>query len=155
MCCTILDDVDGDGTGDDCDNCPDVANAAQVDTDLDGAGDACDCAPSDPGAFAAPGEVSGLHFDDPTTIAWDSPSATAGPDATHDVLRGDLGEFPVGTGPSETCVETGVTGTSASAPGIPAPGSGFHYLVRAVNVCGVGSYGFDGDGGERVASACP
>jgi hypothetical protein len=35
-------DSDGDGRADDTDNCPNVANAGQVDSDLDGSGDACD-----------------------------------------------------------------------------------------------------------------
>jgi cysteine-rich repeat protein len=39
-------DIDGDGRGDVCDNCPAVSNASQVDSDDDGAGDACDPLPS-------------------------------------------------------------------------------------------------------------
>jgi len=35
-------DVDGDGIGDDLDNCPNVSNANQNDLDSDGTGDACD-----------------------------------------------------------------------------------------------------------------
>ena len=37
-------DPDGDGWGNPCDNCPDVANPNQEDTDGDGLGDACDAA---------------------------------------------------------------------------------------------------------------
>jgi hypothetical protein len=36
-----LPDLDGDGVGDGCDNCPNVANAGQADGDGDGIGDAC------------------------------------------------------------------------------------------------------------------
>ncbi len=39
------DDGDGDGVGDDCDNCPAVANDDQADGDGDGLGDACDLCP--------------------------------------------------------------------------------------------------------------
>ncbi len=38
-------DVDVDGVGDMCDNCPLAANAGQQDADLDGIGDACDTKP--------------------------------------------------------------------------------------------------------------
>jgi hypothetical protein len=39
---SYLDDADGDGKSDDVDNCPRLANSAQVDVDGDGQGDVCD-----------------------------------------------------------------------------------------------------------------
>jgi hypothetical protein len=41
-------DSDGDHICDQCDNCPQVANADQADGDSDGLGDACDACPNDP-----------------------------------------------------------------------------------------------------------
>jgi hypothetical protein len=41
-------DADADGVLNDCDNCPSLSNAAQLDTDSDGIGDACDPCPLDP-----------------------------------------------------------------------------------------------------------
>ncbi|EGG93293.1 RTX toxin [gamma proteobacterium IMCC1989] len=38
-------DTDGDGVGDNDDNCPAIMNANQLDTDIDGIGDACDTSP--------------------------------------------------------------------------------------------------------------
>jgi len=40
-------DVDGDGIGSACDDCPAISNPSQLDTDGDGAGDACDPCPLD------------------------------------------------------------------------------------------------------------
>lgn len=41
----IATDTDGDGTADECDACPAIADASQLDTDDDGMGDACDGCP--------------------------------------------------------------------------------------------------------------
>ncbi|HUF54567.1 MAG TPA: thrombospondin type 3 repeat-containing protein [Dehalococcoidia bacterium] len=40
-----LDDLDGDGIGDTCDNCPSMPNPAQTNSDEDASGDACDNCP--------------------------------------------------------------------------------------------------------------
>ena len=45
--CNAGADVDGDGVGDTCDNCPTVPNAGQVDSDGNGTGDACQIIDSD------------------------------------------------------------------------------------------------------------
>ena len=61
----------------------------------------------------------------------------------------------MGGGASEVCVHSGSTTTGASDLDDPDAGSGFYYLLRAVNVCAVGSYGFDSVPDERTSSACP
>jgi thrombospondin type 3 repeat protein len=47
--CAPVPDSDGDGVGDDVDNCPATANPGQEDADGDGIGDACDTCPFDAG----------------------------------------------------------------------------------------------------------
>ena len=54
---TVAADLDTDGVCDVADNCPSVANGAQLDGDGDGVGDACDLCPADaPGALDLDGD---------------------------------------------------------------------------------------------------
>lgn len=56
----VLEDRDGDGVGDLCDNCPDLSNPEQFDGDRDGHGEVCDCDDTDPvihpGQLDTPGD---------------------------------------------------------------------------------------------------
>jgi photosystem II stability/assembly factor-like uncharacterized protein len=134
----------------------DLGQLPVPDRDLDGVNNLEDCAPDDEGAFALPGELSGLLFqDDAQTLEWNPVQPGAGSGTVHDVLRGALEELPVGAGASELCVASGVAGTSASDAAEPPSEGGFWYLVRARNACGAGTYGSDSTGSERTSSACP
>ncbi len=150
-------DLDRDGLPDSSDNCPSVANSSQLDADADGAGDACDCAPDDPQAFAVPPEVRALVLGaDKETLHWSSLVPEAGSGTVYDAVRGRIGEWPVGSGPSEVCLEAGSPDASSRDPEVPVAGEGLYYLARGRNACGAGSYGTAYDGAERVpAPPCP
>ncbi len=106
-------------------------------------------------AFPLPTEVTGLAF--PLTkvdMAWDS--GVSGPTRTYDVLKGDLRQLPVGTGPNESCLAQAISGTTASDTATPAPNRGFWYVVRErVAGCGIGTYGNASSGAQRTSTACP
>jgi hypothetical protein len=127
-----------------------------TDLDGDGATNALDCAPLDPGAFSLPAEATGAAFAaDGETLSWVSSAPGSGPDTVHDVMRGALPQFPIGSGAAETCLDSGLAADSTVDASAPAPGEGFYYLVRGANACGVGTYGFATGGAERNTLACP
>jgi hypothetical protein len=154
-CCEGTPDGDGDFLGASCDNCPSVANPTQLDSDGDGPGNACDCAPFSSASVTIPGEVSGLTFEsDGVTLNWISVAPTAGAGTVHDLVRGNLGQFPVGSGGVEMCLVTGISGGTATDTEVPAVGSGFWYLVRGRNGCGAGGYGFATGPTPRSTASC-
>ena len=87
-------------------------------------------------------------------IEWDSAAPNSGLGTTHEALRGEIGQLPVG-GESETCIGPGTTGTSVIDTTTPPSGKCYYYLVRGRNACGVGTYGFDSGLIERLSPACP
>ena len=105
-----------------------------------------------------PGEVAGLAFSaDAVTLTWDPiPGAPAG--SVYDVARGVVGELPVGSGASESCLATGVAGPPAPDPDLPEVGRSLWYLVRGRHACGTGTWGYAAangvPGAERVTAAC-
>lgn len=97
--------------------------------------------------------MTGLRWEpSKAALTWDRPAA--GTATVYDLLRGDADQFPVGQGPQESCLATGISTNTAPTPDAPAPGTAFWYLVRARNVCGTGSYGTTSSGIERVSLAC-
>ena len=78
-----------------------------------------------------------------------------GDGTVYDLMRGGITELPVGTGASETCVQSSIAATEFPDSYVPAPGETVYYLVRSVNVCGIGTYGWGTLFGTRVSNACP
>lgn len=164
-------DTDLDGTCDNEDSCPSISNPDQQDTDQDGHGDACDCLPQEGDAFQAPDDVDGLAFGcDRLTMNWNSLALLAGPATVYDFLSGRLDRdsrgvplglpvgaeaAPGGTDPlKERCLLSAGSYASVADSTDPPVGSGFWYLVRGRNGCGIGTYGFSSTGSERVSSTC-
>ncbi len=132
-----------------------AADCNTLDTDLDDTRNIFDCAPLDASAFAIPPEVVGERFSgDKETLTWTSVVPGTGSGTVYDVLRGVITELPVGSGPSETCLEFSIPVTSASIVGDPPPGQAWYILVRAANVCGTGSLGTESDGTPRIGVVC-
>jgi hypothetical protein len=138
------------------DNCFENPNGLQENADGDIAGNVCDCASGDSTVFAAPGESGGLVFgDDGETLGWCSADLTSGTATLYDTLRGAIGEYPVGTGASETCLSMGsATPQFTDATPLVTSREGFWYLTRALNDCGIGNWGFESDGDARVSLVC-
>ncbi len=148
-------DPDGDGIVGLLDNCVDTANADQANADDDAAGTACDCNDGDATLLRIPAPVTGLHWaTDATTLSWDDARAGAGSASVHDVVRGALAALPVGSSAQESCLAHGASEASASDAEEPGAGTGFWYLVRARNACGVGSFGAASAGSMRESGAC-
>jgi len=124
-------------------------------------GDQCgiagDCIPGTP--IAPPGEVANVSFDaDRTTLGWDPiPGAPAG--TVYDAVRGRVGEFPVGSGAGEICLQDSLLGPPTSDAEQPAAQEAFWYLLRGRHECGTGTYGSQATNGvpgpERVTAVCP
>jgi hypothetical protein len=150
-------DTDTDTWGDACDNCPAVINVDQADSDDDLVGDVCDCRPNDPSIWGPSGEVTGvlLAKGATTTVSW---AALPGGTTSYDVSGGDLTLLlSNGSATDASCLQSGVAGLSFSdSRPDPSEGTGYYYLIRGQNVCGLGTYGVATGGAERVPGApCP
>jgi hypothetical protein len=132
-----------------------VNEANYLDTDGDGMRNDLDCAPGDASAFTVAGAIRHVRFDAADRLTWSTEALRSGSGTRYDVLRGRIGQLPVGSGPGETCVVQGTAATSLPADAAPTPEAGFYYLVRGKNACGVGTYGLTSGGAERTSLACP
>ena len=97
-------------------------------------------------AYPPPGEVTGLRFDDATTLGWDAEKSAGTYNLYRDAAAGGYG----------TCEQSGIGGTSTTDPDAPATGETFFYLVTVRNrLAEDGTKGFASDGSERLGAFCP
>jgi hypothetical protein len=150
-------DVDEDGVADYEDNCPDAANELQDDVDLDGVGDTCDCSALNPAFGIVPPEVCALEVGadgDDDRLSWVPLAELSGSGTVYDVLSGRLDELPVGTGPSELCLQDDLGGSITHDSSVLDPGEGIWFLVRGDSLCGDGTWGDTSSGIARISPAC-
>jgi hypothetical protein len=112
-----------------------------------------DCDDGNDDLWGLPSEARDLWLhDDKQTVEW-SPPAEPGTGSTvlYDVLAST---YPDEFG-TAICLETGMTGTSATDDETLAPDTLRCYLVRAVNGCGPGALGTWGEEGWPREGWCP
>lgn len=102
-----------------------------------------DCNDTNPLVWQSPLEVGNLTIAtvSPANVAWDSQSASAGPETAYDLVSGSLGP---GTGiifSAASCLQPGGPASYSDGRPDPATGQSYWYLSRAANSCGVGTYG--------------
>jgi hypothetical protein len=139
-------DSDLDGVGELCDNCPGASNANQADGDEDGAGNACDCAPADPlvRVPAEPSVFASTTGGSTVVLSWEPLEGADDYTVTIGTRAGlAAGDF----GP---CV--GYTSAlTFSDSTLPAIGALITYLVQGRSfTCGIGSLGFGANEVERI-----
>lgn len=127
-----------------------------VDNDGDGRTD-CegDCDDTNPLVWSLPMEVSNLRVSaaSATSLSWDDQVAPAGPGTQYDLASGVLlGSWQADL-ISGTCLWSGTAATYADVRTDPETGSGFWYLVRGRNSCGVGTFGSSPI--DAIVGPCP
>jgi hypothetical protein len=102
-----------------------------------------DCNDSDPQVWLPPTEVQNLTLapGPPASILWDSEGAVVGPETTYDLVSGTFGPSSGIGFATAICLQSdGGSNYSDTRPD-PALTTGFWYLSRAHNPCGMGTYG--------------
>lgn len=102
-------------------------------------------------ANTGPPEVHDVAFaGDKITITW-----AASPDATsYDIVRGLVSALPVGPGGNDEVCFGSVPSASTVDNALPAPGTGFWYLLRGQNTCSNGIYGLQSNGLPQTTTTC-
>jgi hypothetical protein len=115
-------------------------------------GDACVNGVCNGVAVSPPIETAGVTASaDKSTFTW-----TAQSDATeYDAVRGGIASLPVGPGGGDEVCFGHLTDSTLVDATVPAPASGFWYIIRPRNPCGWGPWGTQSNGTARATTTCP
>jgi len=131
-----------------------IRQGIDLDEDLFRNGD--DCNAADPGAWAAPVEVTNLSVSSatPTHLGWDEQATLSGPGVGYEVVGGSLLALRFsGLASATSCLSGSLTANAFDDPqAAPPVGDGYYYLTRARNSCADG--GFGPGRGALAALAC-
>jgi N-acetylneuraminic acid mutarotase len=116
-----------------------------------------DCNDADPNSWDLPFEVPDLvsQQTSPLTWSWFDEAPFIGPGVSYQVPSGTLGPGSGINFQSANCLGTTAVPEFVDARPDPPISSSYWYLVRARNSCGVGTYGVNSLGMERLVPACP
>ena len=129
--------------------------APPADLDGDGVTSCFDCDDQNPGAWAIPGEVSGLIFGvDDVTLSWSPPADPGAASISYDLLRSNVASDFQSVA---VCLASGIASPNAPDSAAPSLNKFFYYLARARNACpgGIGTVGAGSSGVPRSALICP
>lgn len=119
------------------------------------AGTAQDCDDGNPLVWLAPTEIEHLTAEGsgPTTLKWISQNGLAGSATTNDVSSADFSASSPLDLTQTMCLQSAGGEPYVDMRSNPAPQTGYWYIVRAQNSCGIGTYG-SVDRDASIAS-CP
>jgi hypothetical protein len=82
--------------------------------------------------------VSGIA---PSNVSWSSQAVSAGPETTYDLVSGATSNVAGINFSAAICLQSAGPASFSDVRPNPAPGTGFWYLARGRNSCGIGTYG--------------
>jgi len=151
-------DCDGQLDCADTDDCCGETTCQELNADGDAFGQCEDCNDSNSSGWETPGEAHDVYWNIPesgeTTLRWSAPVDIGGTKVDYEVLRS---EDPTDFVSHPDCF--GSQALHLTDLAVPASGSVYNYLIRAMNGCfgdqAAGPLGEDSDGSARQGAVCP